>query len=189
MKTSTRWYAIPALVMGAVLGTAIAAGAVAEHPDEYTGNMVNTVGGARFNQPFVLSVDHYADDADVRRLTGTLAAKGQYSLRDELWHERSAGYLRVGGRLGYPVAAVLSQQTPNGRTLHVVLNRPLGAREVQYFTRSSKYPFTVLELSVDSNGKGEGRLLGAAKMQMHGDTLEFVSLGIQPVRLLAVRAD
>jgi hypothetical protein len=84
---------------------------------------------------------------------------------------------------------VLSQETANGRTLHVVLNRPLSLREVQYFSRSSKYPFTVLELNVDKNGKGDGRLLGAAKMQMHGDTLEFESLGIQPIRLLAVRAD
>ncbi|HYL05529.1 MAG TPA: hypothetical protein VE075_05795 [Thermoanaerobaculia bacterium] len=189
MRTATKWYVITALVMGAALGTAIAAGAVMEHPDQYTGNMVNTVAGARFNQPFVLSVDHYADGADVQRLTGTLAARGQYSLRDELWHERSSGYLRVGGRIGYPVAAVLSQQTANGRTLHVVLNRPLSTREVQYFTRSSKYPFTVLELNVDNNGKGEGRLLGAAKMEMRGNTLEFVSLGIQPVRLLAVHAD
>jgi hypothetical protein len=188
MRTPTRLYVIPALVMAAALGTAIAAGAVAEHPDQFTGNMVNTL-GVRFNQPFILSVDHYADGADVQRLTGTLAAKGQYSLRDELWRQRSAGYLRVGGRLGYPVAAVLSQETATGRTLHVVLNRPLSTREVQYFTRSSKYPFTVLELKVDKNGKGEGRLLGAAKMQMNGDTLEFKSLGVEPVRLLAVRAD
>lgn len=188
MRTPTRLYVIPALVMAAALGTAIAAGAVAEHPDQFTGNMVNTL-GVRFNQPFILSVDHYADDADVQRLTGTLAAKGQYSLRDELWRQHSAGYLRVGGRLGYPVAAVLSQETANGRTLHVVLNRPLSLREVQYFSRSSRYPFTVLELNVDKNGKGDGRLLGAAKMQMHGDTLEFESLGIQPIRLLAVRAD
>jgi hypothetical protein len=189
MRTPTRLLMIPTLVMAAALGTAIAAGAVADHPDEYTGNMVNTMAGVRFNQPFVLSVGHYADNADVQRLTGTLAAKGQYSLRDDLWRQPSAGYLRVGGRLGYPVAAVLSQETATGRTLHVVLNRPLAAREVQYFTRSSKYPFTVLELNIDRNGKGEGHLLGAAKMQMNGATLEFESLGVQPVRLLAVRAD
>ncbi|MBV8202282.1 MAG: hypothetical protein JOZ15_16805 [Acidobacteria bacterium] len=189
MRAPTRSYVVPALVVAAALGTAIAAGAVAEHPDQFTGNMVNTMAGVRFNQPFILSVDHYADVADVQRLTGTLAAKGQYSLRDELWRQPSAGYLRVGGRLGYPVAAVLSQETPTGHTLHVVLNRPLSTREVQYYSRSSMYPFTVLEINVDNNGKGEGRLLAAAKMQMRGDTLEFVSLGIQPVHLLAVRAD
>jgi hypothetical protein len=186
MRTQIKFLAIPALAMAAALGAAIAAGAAAEHPDQFTGNMVNTL-GVRFNQPFVLSVDRYAGAAEVQRLTGTLAAKGQYSLRDELWRQPSAGYLSVGGRLGYPVAAVLSQETPTGHTLHVVLNRPLSGREVQYFARSSKYPFTVLEINVDNNGRGEGSLLAAARMQMHGDTLEFVSLGIQPVRLLAVR--
>ncbi len=188
MRTSTRRYAVPALVMAAALATSIAAGAVAERPDQFTGNMVNTVAGARFSQPFVLSVDRYAGNAEVQQLTGTLAAKGEYSLRDQLWRQPSAGYLRVGGRLGYPVAAVISQETANGHVLHVVLNRQLSTREVQYFTRSSKYPFTVLEINVDRNGKGEGRLLGAARMEMRGDTLQFVSLGVQPVRLLAVRA-
>jgi len=115
-----------------------------------------------------------------------LAEKGPYSLRDELW-KHSAGYLRIGGRLGYPVAAVLSQDTATGRKLTVVLNRPLSAFEVQSYARSSMYPFSVLELDLDQNGEGHGTLIGAARMRMRGDTLEVQSLGVQPLRLLAVR--
>lgn len=194
MRTPRKLHLVPALVLAAAAGTALAAGtasaaeAVASaHPDQFTGSLVNTVAGARFSQPFILSVDHYAGEAEVQRLTGVLAEKGPYSLRDELW-KHSAGYLRIGGRIGYPVAAVLSQETATGRKLTVVLNRPLSAFEVQYFTRSSKYPFTVLELELGPNGAGEGKLIAAAKMQLHGDTLTIESLGIQPLRLLAVRA-
>jgi hypothetical protein len=61
--------------------------------------------------------------------------------------------------------------------------------EVQYSTRSSKYPFSLIELTVDRNGHGEGRLIGAAKLRMRGNELSFESLGTQPLRLLDVRED
>jgi hypothetical protein len=193
MRTPRKSLLIPALVLAAAAGTAIAAGTAAAaaaapaHPDQFTGSLVNTVAGARFSEPFTLSVDHYADDAEVHHLTGVLAENGPFSLRDELW-KRPAGYLSIGGRIGYPVAAVLSQDTATGRKLTVVLNRPLSAFEVQYYNRSSMYPFSVLELNLDQRGEGQGTLIGAARMRMRGDTLEIQSLGIQPLRLLAVRA-
>ncbi|HEY6320463.1 MAG TPA: hypothetical protein VJA16_02765 [Thermoanaerobaculia bacterium] len=195
MRTPRKSLLIPALVLAAAAGTAIAAGtapaaasaAASAHPDQFTGSLVNTVAGARFSQPFILSVDHYTGDAEVQHLTGLLAEKGPYSLRDELW-KHSVGYLRIGGRLGVPVAAVLSQDTATGRKLTVVLNRPLSAFEVQYYARSSMYPFSVLELDLDQNGVGQGTLIGAARMRMRGNTLEIQSLGVQPLRLLAVRA-
>jgi len=195
MRTARKSLLIPALVLAAAAGTAITAGtapaaaaaADAAHPDQFTGSLVNTVAGARFSQPFILSVDHYTGGAEVQHLTGLLAEKGPYSLRDELW-KHSVGYLRIGGRLGVPVAAVLSQDTATGRKLTVVLNRPLSAFEVQYYARSSMYPFSVLELDLDQNGAGQGTLIGAARMRMLGNTLEIQSLGVQPLRLLAVRA-
>jgi hypothetical protein len=188
-RPRTRLSSIFQLAMAVAVTTAVAAGAAAPAApvERFSGSLVNTVAGARSSQPFILAVDRYASQSDVQRLTGILAEKGSYSLRDELW-KRTAGYLSVGGGIGYPIAAVLSQDTPTGRTIHVLLNRPLFAFEAQYYTRSSKYPFTVVELNLDKNGQGSGRLIGAAKLQMRGDTLEIESLGIQPIHLLAVRA-
>jgi hypothetical protein len=157
-------------------------------PDQFTGNLVNTYRGARFNQPFTLSIDHYATGAELQHLADTLRAKGAYSLRDELW-KGTVGSLTIGGRLGYPVAAVLSQDTADGRMIRVVLNRPLSTHEVQNYTRSSKYPFSVIELTIDRNGRGDGRFIGAAKLRMSGNELSFESLGVQPFRLMSVRED
>jgi hypothetical protein len=179
------------LVLISAAATALAAAAAVEpaaQPEHFTGSLVNTMAGARFSQPFILSVDRFASDADLQRLAGILAARGPYFLRDELWKE-NAGYLRIGGRIGYPIAAVFAQETPAGRSLRVVLNRPLSSFEVAHYTRSSKYPFSVVELNLDKNGKGEGHFIAAAKMQLEGKTLEIESLGVQPLRLLAVRED
>jgi hypothetical protein len=185
----------------AALGTLLAAAALAApapapapgeayapRPDQFTGSLVSLVRGARSSKPFVLSIDHYTTGPELQRLADTLGAKGPYAARDELW-KQTAGYLSVGGRIGYPVSAVLSQDTPNGRMIRVVVNRPMSTFEVQYSTRSSKYPFSLIELTIDRNGHGEGRLIGAAKLRMRGNELSFESLGTQPLRLLDVRED
>jgi hypothetical protein len=189
MRTRTTSLIIAALVTAATAGTALAgpgAGAAATHPERFTGNLVDTLATARASRPFILSVDHYSDAAEIRRFNGVLTGQGLYHLRDELW-KQNAGYLSIGGGLGYPVAAVLSQDTPGGRTLRVVLNRPEWIGEVQSYARSAKYPFTVLELNLDRNGKGDGLVIGAAKLTMQGDNLEIKSLGTIPLRLLDVR--
>ena len=193
MKTPARLHVILALTAVSAMTMAIAAAAASPRdpsgrPEQFTGSLVNLERGARFGQPFILSVDHYATEAEVQHLTGVLTAKGPYSLRDELW-KNQAGYLSIGGGIGLPVGAVISQETPDGRIVRVLLNRRLGNFEVQNYTRSSKYMFTVVELHLDKNGRGSGLLVGDAKMQLSGDTLAVTSLGDLPVRLLAVRAD
>ncbi|HLX07079.1 MAG TPA: hypothetical protein VKY89_04375 [Thermoanaerobaculia bacterium] len=183
-------FLIPALAIAVTAGAAMAGastgGAAATQPERFTGNLVDTLATARASRPFILSVDHITDVSEIQRFNGVLTGQGLYHLRDELW-KQNAGYLSIGGGLGYPVAAVLSQETPNGRLLRVVLNRPEWIREVQSYARSSKYPFTVLELKLDQNGKGDGLVIGAAKLQLQGDDLQIKSLGSIPLRLLDVR--
>lgn len=183
-------FLIPALAIAVTAGAAMAGastgGAAATQPERFTGNLVDTLATARDSRPFILSIDHVTDVSEIQRFNGVLTGQGLYHLRDELW-KQNAGYLSIGGGLGYPVAAVLSQETPNGRLLRVVLNRPEWIREVQSYARSSKYPFTVLELKLDQNGKGDGLVIGAAKLQLQGDDLQIKSLGSIPLRLLDVR--
>jgi hypothetical protein len=187
MRTSTRLLSIFALATSALLITAPTAARAAAGSEQFVGHLINTTASARFTRPFTLEIDRYGSQADAQRLTGVLAARGQLALRDELWR-RNAGYLSIGGGLGYPIAAAFSEETPSGRTIRVFLDRPLGFLETQYFRRSYSYPFTVIELSLDKNGNGEGLFIAAAKLQWHGDTLEVESLGVMPNRLLHVRA-
>ncbi len=152
---------------------------------ELTGNLVSQ--RSSFRQPFVLGIDHYSTAADLQSFAAALAAAGRYAARDQLWKE-PVGYLSVGGRLGYPVAAVFACAAPAGRCLVAVLNRPMSELEVQYSTRSSRYPFSVVELNLDSSGRGDGTLIGAAQIQVSGTQLEVESLGSEPLLLLSVRS-
>ncbi len=181
MRVNTRSTLIGAMTLLSVIAAAAAAPA-----NEFTGNLVNVVGSARFNQPFTLGIDHYASAADLQQLAAALQTKGPYGARDKLWR-KTAGYLSIGGRLGYPVAEVFAYDTPQGRSLYAVIDRPMRTFEVQYSTRSSKYPFSVVELNVDRSGKGDGTLIAAANLQVRGNKLEVKSLGVQPFRLLKVQ--
>src|SRR5260370_11590054 len=119
MKTPTRLHGALTLAMVSAMTMAIAAGAASPRdpsgrPEEFTGSLVNIERGARFSRPFVLHVDHYATGGEIQRLTGILAAKGPYSLRDELWKSQ-AGYLSIGGGIGFPVGALFSADPPTRR--------------------------------------------------------------------------
>jgi hypothetical protein len=192
MKNRKQVASIIGLALGGCLIAALANSAVpavGEHAEQFTGSLVNTVAGAGSSRPFILAIDRYSSDSELQRFTRILTGvNGQYALRDELWRQ-SRGYLSIGGSIGYPVSAVLAQEKPGGRTLYAVLNRRLGPFEAQYYTRSSFYPFAVVELNLDQYGHGEGHFIRAAKLHLDGNQLEIESLGTMPTRLLAVRED
>jgi hypothetical protein len=171
------------LTTGLQVAAEPAPGGAAQH---VTGNLVNIVGGARRSVPFSLTIDRYASQHDVDKMLELLAQRGPRQLRDALWEKR-AGTLEVGGGLGYPVAVAFLRDTPKGRDLEVVFNRPLSAFEVSHGTRSSHYPFSVIQLNLDGAGNGSGVLIGAARLTAGPGTLTVQSLGTQPLRLLAVR--
>ena len=55
--------------------------------------------------------------------------------------------------------------------------------------RSVDYPFTVLEMRVDENGRGQGNLIVAGKVMALGETIEIENYTTTPVRLMQVRLD
>jgi hypothetical protein len=137
--------------------------------------------------PVMIHLDHYSSDADVQRLSGILANKGPDALRDALW-DQEVGYIRVGGGLGYPIAAARSRETPTGRVIRLMIDRPISSREVLNNTFSSDYPFSYIEINLDRSGKGDGQFFAAAKVSMKKDgTLNVESFSPQPLRLLGAK--
>ena len=53
--------------------------------------------------------------------------------------------------------------------------------------QAADYPFGLIELTLDKEGKGEGRLIGAAQIELKEGIVNVTSLGAQPVKLLSVR--
>lgn len=66
----------------------------------------------------------------------------------------------------------------------------LNIYELRYGTRSEDYPFTYVELVIDSNGKGEGTLIPAARIHFDSknkNQVDAENFGIYPARLVGVQ--
>jgi hypothetical protein len=186
-----------ALLVGVLLMTPLvtSATAFAQQPkggEQFTANLVDPSGYfGRFHSnaaPVVIHLDHYTSDVEAGQLKDILAQKGPNALRDALWNEE-AGYIRVGGGLGYPIAAARSHPTDDGgRIIRLMIDRPISQREVFRSTHTLAYPFAYIEIKLDAKGNGSGDFYRAAKVTLTGDTLHIDNFSPQPFRLLAVKA-
>jgi len=176
--------------MALIFSAALALSTAAFAKPQLTGTLVAPAGTAvrADSAPVVIHIDHYTEDAEAQRLEGILQRKGPNALRDALW-DQEAGFIRVGGGLGYPIAAARSHQLPDGGTLiRLMIDRPIAQTEVINNLRTVDYPFAYVEIKLDRNGKGDGEFYQAAKVSMTGsDRLEVESYSPQPLKLLAVQ--
>ncbi|HEX4497195.1 MAG TPA: hypothetical protein VIE43_16100 [Thermoanaerobaculia bacterium] len=185
-----------ALLVGALLVaplvTSTTASAQQPRGEQLTANLVDPSGYfGRFRSnaaPVVIHLDHYTSDAEAGQLKDILAQKGPNALRDALW-DQEAGYIRVGGGLGYPIAAARSHPTDDGgRIIRLMIDRPISQREVFRSAHTLTYPFGYIEIKLDAKGNGSGDFYRAAKVTLTGDTLHIDNFSPQPFKLLAVKA-
>jgi hypothetical protein len=85
-----------------------------------------------------------------------------------------------------------AQQSPlpdGGRRIVIATDRPIGFWEASNRPRSIDYPFTILELRLDKDHRGEGKLLADTRLifNRESNTLVLENYDIQPVRLNQIR--
>ena len=155
----------------------------------FTANLVAPAGSfsRTGTAPVAIHIDHYSEDAQVDRLAGILQQKGPNALRDALW-DQEVGYIRIGGGLGYPIAAARSHDENGGRVIRLMIDRPISPREVINNSRTVDYPFAYVEIKLDAKGQGTGEFYQAAKVSLKGDTLTVENYSPQPLKLLGVKA-
>ncbi len=158
-------------------------------PEVFMGSIIDAGGalpGAN-SARFTLHIDEYTTDDEARELLQILADEGPNGL-EKAMRKLEKGWVRIGPSLGYPVSVTRTFDTESGRIIRVATDRPVQMFEVWHGLRSQDHPFGVLELQLDANGKGEGRLIAAAEVGFGKEgSLEIESLGTQPFRLLQVK--
>lgn len=147
--------------------------------------------GARVNVD--LYVKSYSTDDEARSMAGALLEGGSEALLKRLEKADSIGKISLTGRVGtYDLKLIRSHQTPEGRRIYAVGDRPVGFLEVYVSNRSRDYPFGILQLDLKKNSKGReegtGALIYAAKIKvLDGNKIDVESYGIDAIRLMGVR--
>jgi hypothetical protein len=92
--------------------------------------------------------------------------------------------LRTPDSVGYELRFATQDPGPDGgRRILIATDRPIGFSEATYRPPSFDYPFTIIEMNLDKEGKGEGSMSVAAKLIPAGKNFVIENFDTQPVRL------
>lgn len=145
-------------------------------------------GGSR-SRSFRLIANSYTAPNQVRELNDALQRGDQDDMLRVL-SRLDAGRIQIGSGLGVTANAIIADPWENGGTkLTVLYERNLAFFELRYGSRSQDYRFGYAEIFLDRNGKGEGTLIGAARIRSKGgNTWEVEDFGTFPARLMGLRS-
>jgi hypothetical protein len=146
-------------------------------PEHYAATWA-VVGGAAGGSSVSLDIriNKFDTDEDVMKFAALLKEKGQDALRRALEQE-DVGQISPTGRVGTPIAIARKLKSGNKTIVRVITARNLPFLELRYNGRSTDYPFTIIQLDLNEQGKGTGTGIAAASIRFNkkADTLEIES--------------
>jgi len=121
-----------------------------------------------------IRITGWSPAATRQRLIDTFLSKGQDALLSALQKEKPKGRLRLPNwqgpdpqnyRLGWDIRyAALSKYDDGSDRIVIATDRQMSMWEVANRPRSYDYPFTLIEIRIPKEGKGEGRAFGATQI-------------------------
>ena len=132
-------------------------------PERFIANAINMNRGASGNVEIV--VNRWSTDSQRDTLMSTLMSKGPDKLLDKLQDMPRMGYIRTPDSIGWDIHfARRTPQPEGGERVVLVTDRRIGFWEAANQPRSIDYPFTVIELRLNKDGEGEGKMSIATKI-------------------------
>jgi len=136
-----------------------------------------------------ITISQWTSEADRDRLMTLFREKGEKSLLSALQDQKPVGTISTPGSIAYDLRYARQLPTAEGgRRIILATDRPMGFWEATNQPHSVDYPFTLIELRVDKNGNGEGKLSVATKLTLENNTLVIENYANQPVMLNEVKA-
>lgn len=110
---------------------------------------------------------------DQKALVDSFKSAGQDGLYNAVSKMKAHGHIAVSGTLGYDINYIREFQTPEGRKLHMVTDRPIRFGEAWYDTRSKDFNLSAFEITLSpAKGKSSGTLLPEMQVKVDQATGE-----------------
>ena len=150
------------------------------------------------NERVQIRIDRWSTAEERERLIAVMLEKGPHDLLRALQKESEKGRFSIPGlrgpdphnlRLGHELRYTWQNPLPEGgRRIVVITDRYIGFQEARNQPRSMDYPFTLIEMRVNSEGKGEGKMAVATKITFDKKEkrVELENYSSEPVRLNAL---
>jgi hypothetical protein len=137
-----------------------------------------------------LVIDRWSTNAERDRLMQAVKERGPEKLLDTVSDFPRVGYIRTPDSIGYPLRFAYREAGEDvGEEITLITDRYVGFWEAFYRPRTIDYPFTVVELRLNRDGEGEGKMSLATRIttDRHGDRVVLENYSAQPVLLKSVR--
>lgn len=134
-------------------------------------------------------VEQWSSEAARQRLVEALP-KGQDELLETLQDLPRVGFIRAPGNLGWDLRYTSEAPAEDGgRRVVIATDRPISIWEAVNRPRTIDYPFTLIELRLDNNNEGEGKLSLATRViaSSDGRFVQLENYDTLPVQLNEVR--
>ena len=192
-RTDETWRVVRVVALG--IAVCVAAGAAAAQPppppETFTGTTANTSAPGVELRINVLRWSEAADREAVLSviepaLAGAVAYDdGAETISDALQDLQTVGFIWTGGSLGYALKYTHRTEQPDGgEHLVLVTDRPLGLWDRNGPWRdgdTEPRDFTVVDIRLDAEGNGEGRMSLAAPLVVDGEQQTVGLGGDQPI--------
>jgi hypothetical protein len=162
--------------------------------ESFTGFAINMNSGPS-TATVDFTIERWSTDAERDKLLSVLQEeKDEYRankrLLDVLQDLPKVGYIRTPQTLAWDLR--FARQSPledGGRRIVLATDRPIGFREARNQPRSIDYPFTIVEVQLDKNDRGVGKILAGTKLYIDRKTNNLVleNFAQQPVRFNEIR--
>jgi len=137
-----------------------------------------------------ITIDRWSTTGETDRLMAVLNDKGPDQLLSALRDVKSVGTIRTPGNLAYDLRfAQVEPGEDGGVRVFLATDRPISFWEAVNRPRVSDYPFTFIELRLNKDGDGEGKLALATRIvaKKDGKAIELENYDGQPIALNEVR--
>lgn len=193
-----RTLSLPRFALASIIAAAAVlptAGVAAQKAVErFTGFAINMNSGPS-TATVDFQIERWSTDAERDQLLAILKEekdvyRANQKLLSALQRLPKVGYIRTPERLAWDLR--FARQMPledGGRRIVLGTDRPIGFREARSQPRTMDYPFTIVEVQLDKNDRGSGKILAGTKIFIDKKSNELVleNYGQQPIRFNEIK--
>ena len=137
-----------------------------------------------------ITITRWSTEDETARFLKALRSGGHDALIEEFQDAEPVGKIRAPGTLGFDLRYAYQEDLGDGlRRLVLATDRPMSFSETVNRPPSADYPFTYIELRVNQDGRGDGKLALASAIAANrsGTMLQIYNYDTQPILLNEVR--
>ena len=140
-----------------------------------------------------IAIERWTTDVERKSLlelveTAKYGEGGQRKLLNALQKIKPrVGFMRTPNSIGWDLRYAVENTLDDGtRQIVIATDKPVSFGAAASQARIMDYPFTVIEMRMKPNEKGEGKMLAATSIMVKNGRLELENYGQEPVRLTSI---